>query len=341
MDQDSHRRELLRKYLNDQCTPEELEALLEVLRQGGHSALDEAVLQEAWRKKEELKVLDQSRSEEIFKSIVTAMPAPDTSSGKKLFSWPAAYKMAAVFTGFLLIAGVVFWLFRSDTITYTTEYGQIQTIELPDHSQVTLNGNSTLRYDNHWEDNDELLAVREIWLEGEAFFEVQDMILPDQSKSKFIVHTPQLDIEVVGTTFNVRNRQDQTQVVLNSGKVKLHLPAKDRQTQQIDTIWMNPGDLVAFSEKSQTLEQRVVASALYSSWKDRELIFVDTPIREIAEMLEDTYGFHITIEGDSIQEKRFNGTIATDQVDLLLKALTTTFDIHIQQEGNSIIMKNK
>lgn len=339
MKQDSHRKELLKKFLNDQCTPEELEALLDDLSQGGHRALNEEVLEEAWMKLEEYREFDQSRSEAIFSRIITASPTSNLE--KKLFQWPVVYKMAAVFIGFLLVAGITFWLFQEDTVIYSTDYGQIQTIQLPDGSQATLNGNSTLQYVRQWEDNDELLPTREIWLEGEAFFEVEDMILPDQGKAKFIVHTPQLDIEVVGTTFNVRNRQDQTQVVLNSGKVKLHLPATGQQVQRADTIWMNPGELVAFSEKHQIIEQRVVTSELYSSWKDHELIFVDTPIREIAEMLEDTYGFHVIIESDSIKDKRFNGTVSTDQVDLLLKALTTTFNINIQQEDHRIIMKNK
>ena len=135
-------------------------------------------------------------------------------------AWLSFLKVAAVFAGFLMLSiGAWWYLNQEDTITYATAYGETNTIALPDGSQVTLNGNSELHYLAGWETQ----PSREVWLKGEAFFEVEKIANTSQDEGlvKFIVHTSSLDIEVVGTSFNVNDRRNATTVVLEEGKVKL------------------------------------------------------------------------------------------------------------------------
>lgn len=85
---------------------------------------------------------------------------------------------------------------------YATQYGEQRVVELPDHSVVSLNANSTLRFRNDWSQAN---TLREVWLDGEAFFSVQKQE-GAAGPAKFIVHTNDLDVEVLGTRFNVSNR---------------------------------------------------------------------------------------------------------------------------------------
>ena len=334
---DQHRRqELLRKFAEDTCTSAELQELFGYLRQPGYRTQYAAVLQDLWDKMHTGQTLDQERSQSILKNILNseAVPTRQPPVAQPQFWFR---RIAAVFIGILIVAAVGYLYLKEDTVRYQTEYGQLQVLMLPDSSRVTLNGNSTLSYRADWNASPtgETEAVREVWLEGEAFFEVTEVVLSAQGKAKFVVHTPQLDVEVVGTAFNVINRRQQTQVVLSSGQVKLHVPI----AQQDSVIAMQPGDLVAFSQEAHALQQRVVQPEQYSSWKDRQLVFVDTPLRDIITLLEDTYGFRVVLGDPSIAGKKFNGTVSTEQISLLLKALSSTFNLTIQQEDDLITIR--
>jgi ferric-dicitrate binding protein FerR (iron transport regulator) len=329
------RQELLRKFAEDTCTPAELRELFGYLRQPGYRTEYAEVLQDLWNRMQADQTLDSERSQGILNNILRGeATAEENPKVVRPQFWLS--RVAAVFIGILIVAAVGYLYLREDTVRYQTEYGQLQVITLPDSSRVTLNGNSTLSYRADWSNpTDQTGAGREIWLEGEAFFEVTEIVLTSQQKAKFVVHTAQLDVEVVGTAFNVTNRRRATRVVLNSGKVKLHVPVEEQDS----IITMEPGDLVAFSEAAHALEQRVVPPEQYSSWKDRQLVFVDTPLRDVITLLEDTYGFRVVLEDPSIAEKKFNGTVSTEQISLLLKALSSTFNLTIQQEDDLITIQ--
>ena len=330
------RQELLRKFAEDTCTPAELRELFGYLRQSGYRTEYAEVLQDLWNRMQADQTLDSERSHGILNNILRSeVVAEENPTVARPQFWLS--RVAAVFIGILIVAAVGYLYLREDTVRYQTEYGQLQVITLPDSSRVTLNGNSTLSYRADWGNTptDQTGAVREIWLEGEAFFEVTEIVLAAQQKAKFVVHTAQLDVEVVGTAFNVTNRRRATQVVLNSGKVKLHVPVEEQDS----IITMEPGDLVAFSEAARALEQRIVRPEQYSSWKDRQLVFVDTPLSDIIALLEDTYGFRVVLEDPNIAEKKFNGTVSTEQISLLLKALSSTFNLTVQREDDLITIQ--
>ena len=116
----------------------------------------------------------------------------------------------------MLLLGVSLWYawLAQSTSTYVTRYGETQTILLPDSSTVLLNANSRLTLSTDWTD------TREVWLEGEAFFRVRKIKRITSPASaehvKFIVRTDRLNVEVLGTEFNVRQRSEKTAVLLKS-----------------------------------------------------------------------------------------------------------------------------
>ena len=240
------------------------------------------------------------------------------------------YKVAAVFLLFALSA--VAYLLWNDTeqhITCTTNYGETRTILLPDSSTVYLNANSTLSYAAAW--NEE--GSREVWLNGEAFFDVKRKVseteeIQSSHPDRFMVHTQQLDVIVLGTQFNVNERRGKTKVVLHSGKVKL-------QSGNRPGVLMEPGELAELNPGAEKLIKKMVDTKIYNSWINKQLIFDNTPLNEVAATLEDNYGLKIEF-AEGIAQERFTGTIPTDNIDILFTILSESLDISITKNNNLI-----
>lgn len=118
----------------------------------------------------------------------------------------------------LLIAGVLYWISQSpgDFGQYTETIaprGQKSQIILSDGTKVWLNSETKIRYPGRFSK-----VQRDVYLTGEAFFEVSK-----NGSRPFVVHTPELDVKVVGTKFNIKAYEDEQQIAtsLFEGKVSL------------------------------------------------------------------------------------------------------------------------
>ncbi len=241
------------------------------------------------------------------------------------WQWQAAAALFLVGLGTLIY---LWWVVPAQTVTWQTAYGEKKEIMLPDSSVVVLNANSTLRYAAAWDDR----QPREVWLAGEAFFEVKKKPVTSQ---QFLVHASTLEVEVLGTSFNVNHRRDKTQVVLNTGKIRLHRTDTDRDPQN-DALVMQPGQMVEYFEQEKKLVQKTVNPAAYSSWQENVLIFEGTCISAIAQRLEDTYGFRVVIQDPSLADTKFTATIPTDRVETLLSLLSELLGVPVTQTGRTV-----
>ena len=241
------------------------------------------------------------------------------------------YRVAAILALLLLFGGLGRQLYKKRTIAVQTQYGQQQQVILPDGSQVLLNGNSTLSYPANWSE----LANREGSLEGESYFKVSQQQINTQPV-KFIVHSADLNIEVVGTQFNIKNRRGDVDVVLDEGKVRIsQLAATGEQPDLV----MKPGDIIVFSKTQKTIRQQQVShSKQYSAWTANALIFNETPLREIAQTLQDTYGLTVTFTDDSLARLTFTGNMPANDPELVLSSLAKAFDLQlVRPEADKVI----
>ena len=231
-----------------------------------------------------------------------------------------------------IIVGVsiIFLIYSSATTTYRTAYGETQEITLPDGSSVTLNANSSIQFAPDWE----RAEVREVWLAGEAFFDVRQILLSEDSNVRmpFIVHSQNMDVEVLGTAFNVKDRQEYSEVVLNSGKVNV-TPRLEKQTAPIA---MDPGDRLAYSTSQREWKIQQVDPKIPTAWRNQELIFDEMPLIEIARLLEDVYGYEISFATKEIEAYAFTGNIRSDEIEMLLPMLERSFGLRVQQDGQQI-----
>jgi ferric-dicitrate binding protein FerR (iron transport regulator) len=218
-----------------------------------------------------------------------------------------------------LLAG--YWLGAPSEIT--TAFGETRRVALPDGSLVTLNGNTTLRYGRHWG----RAETREVWLEGEAFFKVNK----SPARSRFVAHVGPADIVVLGTQFNVRNRRGSAQVLLTEGKIQL-----EAASPAVRPVTLRPGQVAdVFPQKP--IRVRVAARPeQYTAWQEHKLVFDDTPLREVALQVEDTYGITIRFGDPSLAGLKLRGEVYATTAKEVAEVIAESFALRYEQNGNTI-----
>jgi transmembrane sensor len=327
--------QLLQHFFANQTTPEEAQRVLNWFdTEAGQAYLTHRITsqleKEPWQAAPGSPRPDVDRLWETLHQSVRVTPAvgPVRPVGQRWLIQPLQW--AAVFVGALLLVTGGYWgykqLYPADLIQQTA-FGKTATLTLPDGSLVSLNGNSRLRYAAAWSSG----QTREVWLDGEGFFRVTHQ----PGHERFVVHLPnKLNIEVLGTQFDVLARQSRARVVLNNGKIRL-----DVGGQAKDKLVMKPGDLFYADVKNNVFYRKRVDPTIQSAWQEGKLRFEGTTLREVAEMLEETYGVQIVITDPALLKQAITGTIPNKDLNTILTGLSTLFDLNITRQSNQIIIK--
>lgn len=242
------------------------------------------------------------------------------------------YAVAAMIAMLLLAVGgryLTEQFHRPNQIVLKTDFGQKRNFFLPDGSEVTLNANSTLRYQPDWPEAE----TRQVWLDGEAFFHVAKREVAGEAV-KFTVQAGELAIEVLGTQFNVLNRAERTQVVLEEGQVRL----RSIENSQL-LLDMTPGEAVVYSQRSGLVSRQQTDPRLYDAWRNNRLVFDNTPLSEVAEIIQHTYGKTVTFADSDLVSRRLTGTIPSDDLGRLTKALASAFNLQITERGDELLIE--
>ena len=259
----------------------ELAQLIQNFRAGRATEQEKRRLEAYWDKAlndtTPLNSLSQGEQEnlksEMFNSIKTQL---QLNGSKTVSFYRPLYRVAAAILLLVAVSSVLYFNFpivgehaQLDTSSaeVETKYGERRTIVLPDESTVVLNGNSKLKYSKNWSGE----QIREVWIDGEGFFAVQHT----KSHQKFVVHTREgLNVEVLGTKFNVKSREHGSEVLLTEGKVKLNVDNTE------SPVYLNPGELATV--KKNQLSKRVVEGIQYTSWVRSKLVFDKTQLIELS-----------------------------------------------------------
>lgn len=264
--------------------------------------------------------------EAIWEGVVSAMRKEKSGrlvmmkENGRMTSTKFRYFAAAFLAGCVVLSGLYLYLKRPPARLIATNFGEIKQVRLPDNSFVTLNAQSNLRYADQWGNKDE----REVWVDGEAFFSIK----PTGDHQKFIVHTDEADIEVLGTEFNVMRREGKLKVSLNSGKIRLKVHNSP------DALYMKPGEILECALHNIIRTSGKVDQL--SVWKDQKLIFDDTPVSEIMRQLRYIYGWDYANIGQDILDERLTGEVDTKDEEKLIETLEKALRIRIEKEGNII-----
>lgn len=251
-----------------------------------------------------------------IKKYSSQLETPDFSEQKKLtdiLSIPKQkvvrlnhnwfFKIAALF---IITLGLYFsftFLFKTN---FSAENGTETTLFLPDQSEVILNSGSKLSYRKwNWE-NDRLLE-----LEGEAFFKVA-------KGKKFEVNTVDGKVTVLGTQFNVKQRNNRFEVTCYEGKVKVAYRNKIViLTAGMKTIFENDKNIEVPNESNNQPE-----------WINDEIVFFKENLNNIISEIERKYNVSIELNSNNSQQV-FSGYIPSDDINVALEILTKTYHLKI------------
>ncbi|WP_460219575.1 FecR family protein [Psychroserpens sp. MEBiC05023] len=300
------RKDLLQKWLNDELSPAEKQ----VFEQGDDFAMEKAIIENA--KHFKASNFSQPKTFEAFQSYYqNKKPTKETS---KWFR--PLLKIASV----LVIAfGVYFTFFYNNLTHVQTIAGEQTIIELPDASRVILNAESTIEYKvSNWDIN------RRLHLDGEAYFKVA-------KGETFEVVTTQGVVTVVGTEFNVKQRQDYFEVQCFEGVVSV--------TSNDITKKLLAGD--TYRVLNNKFSQDKITQVL-PEWTQNRSTFKAIPFTAVVAEMERQYGVIISIE--QVDANRlFTGGFIHDDIDNALLSITQPMSLSYKTNASNdiIIYDNK
>ena len=194
---------------------------------------------------------------------------------------------------------------------------------LADGTRVYLNAMSSFKYPVRFSGKN-----REVELSGEAYFQVTK----DASRP-FIVKTSAINIEVLGTSFNLNAYENTERIVttLVEGSVKIDSHIKNGSRILV------PEEQAIFDVKSGLTEIKKVEVNLYTAWKDGNFIFYDTRLEEIMTTLTRWYNANVFYTNESVKNLRFSGNLNRyDDINQLLDIIRSTGKINIEIKNKTI-----
>lgn len=199
-------------------------------------------------------------------------------------------------------------------------------LRLADGSLVVLNAESRLRYPVNFTG-----MVREVYLEGEACFEVaKDALKP------FVVHTTKTDVRVLGTLFNVcaYANEDCTEVTLVNGAVQVSAGAVRER--------LMPDQQLTIDHRTLETRVREVEARNYVAWTDGLFRFDAMPLELLMMRLSRWFNISYEFKDDSLKKVRFTGAFRKyDNIDHILKMIGELMEISFQVEGRKVVIKRK
>ena len=250
---------------------------------------------------------------------------PPAAPKRGLFS--ITRRTAAAAAAIVLLAmSVEFFVVKrlsADTTTWlVTAENSKGRFMLPDGSVVWLNADSRLAYSDRFTAS----GSRAVRLEGEAYFEVAK-----NKDKRFIVCCNDLEIEALGTTFDVKGYCDDHSVttLLAEGSVKV--------SNKTDVTLLKPGEKVEYHKNKQTFTKSPISDMReIDFWRNNMLIFNSSSLAEIATTLERMYGVKVVFDSEKLKNVPFSGTIRNSSLHNVFYIISLTYPLTYELEGDTV-----
>lgn len=195
---------------------------------------------------------------------------------------------------------------------------------LSDGTKVHLNSMSSLRFPVAF-----TAGKREVELQGEAYFEVSKTGQP------FIVNANGMQVEVLGTTFNISAYPDEEyQTTLVNGSVKV-------SAEKGESLILKPSQQATIASSSNSIQVRTVDTSFYTSWVKGKINFKDQRLEDIMKTLSRWYDMKVIYESERIKNIRFGCNLNRyEEITPFVELLEKTEEVHAKIEGNTITFYN-
>ena len=282
--------ELLKKYLNGECTAKEREFVEEWMN--SEAEIDSGLSED------EVSEMEQRIQDRFEKTY------PFVDSGTSSTKGSPWLKYAAVVAIFIAVGATVYWFLNPldtqliDTSVTWEDYeikeskrGERPIVKLSDGSTVHLNSESILKFPETFSD-----SHRTVYLDGHAHFDISKN--PDKP---FIIYTERSKTQVLGTSFdiNTRRKPGETEVIVTSGRVAFS--GKDKTG---NLVTLQPDDRAVLSPDNNMVTDKVDARTL-TAWTKNQLIFENQTLEEIMGVAERWFDIQVKISDADLSRRTF------------------------------------
>ncbi|MDN5286490.1 MAG: hypothetical protein JWR38_2764 [Mucilaginibacter sp.] len=245
----------------------------------------------------------------------------------KVVPLPNRYGWLKIAAAILFIAGgswLYYNLFSDHQVRFETQE-IVKTDTLPDGSRVTLNKYALLDYPQRFTGNQRNVTL----VKGEAFFN----ITPNKAKP-FIITTGKTTIRVVGTSFNVKNKNGLIEVIVETGIVQV---TNNRNNALIE---LKPGEMALVTPQTGKIIKLKTPDNLYTYFRSDEFVFKNVTLYRLVQVLNEAYDSHIIIDKSISKNQIMTGSFKTsNSLDLILDVISTGLKIKVEKTQNQIILK--
>ncbi|MFD2943445.1 FecR family protein [Flavobacterium notoginsengisoli] len=212
--------------------------------------------------------------------------------------------------------------------TIRIPYGKKFEVQLSDGTLVHLNAGTSLRYPVQFVKNQN----RQVYLLGEAYFEVEK-----DKEHPFNVNTQNINIEVLGTKFDVDTYSENTStdVVLVEGKVSLYKDQKAKENQ----VYLKPGEKGSNESGQSKITKELVNTEYYTAWVKGSLVFKNASFENIIKKLERRYNVTFINRNKMLGKEIFNARFDNEPIEVVLKYFSDSYAIDYDIDRDKITIK--
>ncbi len=211
---------------------------------------------------------------------------------------------------------------RTPTVTYQTTKGQQTTITLPDSTEVTLNHTSELIVQGKFS-----RGPRQVTLRGEAFFHVR------KTGGPFTVNTDIATVRVLGTAFNVRDRENRLEVAVISGSVNVGVRRNGRDS----TLVLAKEQLTTCTKGGFPAAAVLLPFSEYPGWMHGRLVFHRASFQSVCEEIREQFDITIRAENSHLLGETLTGAVDVRNLDAALSTLARLTGTNYRYENNGYI----
>ncbi|HCY40782.1 MAG TPA: hypothetical protein DHV48_05420 [Prolixibacteraceae bacterium] len=317
------------------CTIQEIKELERWLSDTKTQTEVESWLAENWATSAEID--SNTLIENVFTQIKEYQKKHHMKSRVSVSRILKVYQKIAAFLLIPIIGlGILYWVSQSDQSAgqYTETIaprGQKSQIVLADGTKVWLNSDTKIRYPGNFSKNQ-----RDVYLDGEAFFEVSK-----NEHQPFVVHTSGVIVKVLGTKFNVKAYSDENQVEasLFEGKINLLLRNSSNQTVEKE---VKPGQSFVYSKNKRQLVLNRFPQDEINGWKKNQLLFKDDTFGKLVRKIERWYNVELIYDEQQFNDRRLTVELYEgERLERLMDILSLALLVDYKYEKGKIILTPK
>lgn len=268
--------------------------------------------------------IDENAAWQKFKQRAEGL-TPTTAPVRKMPAYKTVLRIAVAVI-LIVASGIIGYMVTGVFTAKPVTQLALQTTDnvladtLTDGSVVTMNKHSEIKYPSAFKGN-----TREVKLTGEAFF----TIAPDKKKP-FIIHVNDIIITVVGTSFNVRTVNGKTEVIVETGIVKV--------SNGKEIVQLRPKEKV-LADSAVIYTKDTAADRLYNYYRSKEFVCNNTPLKRLVEILNEAYGSHISIENKALENLPITTVFKEEPLDHIVAVIAETLSITAEKNNGEYILR--